>query len=112
MSFPLALKRITAILGMTLLIAVGSYLYAISPHHTWAPAESADGLLDRADTLAWGNLWVPAAPLYAKAERLFVAEKRPAKALYAEVSQIPPDESGSVPAKILQLTRDLAQPAA
>jgi len=112
MSVPLVLKRITAALGVLLVIASGSYFYAISPHHTSAPAESSDGLLDRADTLAWGNLWVPAAPLYAKAERLFVAEKRPAKALYAEVSQIPPDESGSVPAKILQLTRDLARPAA
>jgi hypothetical protein len=47
----------------------------------WAPAESADGLLDRADTLAWGNLWVAAAPLYAKAQRPFVAEDRPDKAL-------------------------------
>ena len=81
MSFLWALKRITAVLGMILLIAVGSYFYAISPHHTWAPAESADGLLDRADTLAWGNLWVPAAPLYAKAQRLFVAENRPDKGL-------------------------------
>jgi tetratricopeptide (TPR) repeat protein len=112
MSFPLVLKRIKAAFGVSLVIAFGSYFYAISPHHTFAPADSPDGLLDRADTLAWGNLWVPAAPLYAKAQRLFVAENRPDKALYAEVSQIPPDESGSVPAKILQLTRDLAQPAA
>ena len=36
-----------------------------------------------------GNLWVPAAMLYAKAERLFVAENRTDKALYAEVSQLP-----------------------
>ena len=112
MSVPLVLKRVTATLGLFLVIASGSYFYAISPHHTSAPAESSDGLLDRADTLAWGNLWVPAAPLYAKAQRLFVAENRPDKALYAEVSQIPPDESGSVPAKILKLTRDLALPAA
>ena len=39
--------------------------------------------------MAWGNLWVPAAKLYAKAERLFVAGNRTDKALYAEVSQLP-----------------------
>ena len=45
------------------------------------PAESADGLLDRADTLAWDNFWVPAAPLYAEAQRRFVADDRPDKTL-------------------------------
>ncbi|WP_211256431.1 hypothetical protein, partial [Edaphobacter aggregans] len=69
-------------------------------------------MLDRADTLAWGNRWADAQPLYARAQHLFDAQKERSKALYAEVSQVPPDESGSVPAKIFQLTQDLGRPAA
>ena len=90
----------------------GSYLYLVSPHHSSASPESADGLLDRADTLAWGNRWADAAPLFLKAQNLYTVENNPRKALYAEVSQIPSDEEGSVENKILKLTRDLAAPEA
>jgi hypothetical protein len=34
--------------------------------------------------------------LYEKAQHLFAAQKQPSKVLYAQVSQIPPDESGII----------------
>ncbi len=68
--------------------------------------------LNRADSLAWGNRWTDAQPLYEKAQHLFAAQKQPSKALYAQVSQIPPDESGSIRGKIVQLTEDLRRPEA
>ena len=89
MSFPLVLKRITATLGVFLVIASGSYFYAISPHHTSAPGGIGRWLARSNGDFGLGNLRVPAAMLYAKAERLFVAENRTDKALYAEVSQLP-----------------------
>lgn len=91
---------------------VGSYFYAVTPHHSFAPPESAEGLLDRADSLAWGNRWTDAQPLYEKAQHLFAAQKRASKALYSQVSQMPPDESGSIRDKIVQLTEDLRRPEA
>lgn len=91
---------------------VGAYFYAVTPHHSFASPESAEGLLDRADSLAWGNRWTDAQPLYKNAQHLFAAQKQPSKALYAQVSQIPPDESGSIRGKIVQLTEDLRTPEA
>lgn len=93
----------TAILG-------GAYFYAVTPHEPSAPPDSAEGLLERADALAWGNRWADATPLFIRAEQLFAYQRNPAKALYAKVSQIPANESGSVPGKILALTKDLDQP--
>jgi len=70
--------------AVTLLVVLGcAYFYAIAPHHSSAPPESAAGLLERADELAWGNEWTEAQPLYAKAERLFESQHHPSKALYA-----------------------------
>jgi hypothetical protein len=112
MLFSRDLKRIAAAIGIAFALLGGAYFYAVTPHHSSAPPESAEGLLDRADTLAWGNRWPDAQPLYAKAQHLFAAQKQPSKALYAEVSQVPPDESGSLPSKILQLTQDLGRPEA
>jgi CHAT domain-containing protein/tetratricopeptide (TPR) repeat protein len=74
--------------------------------------ESAEGLLDRADTLAWGNRWADALPLYQKAQHLYTTQHEPSKALYAEVSQFPPNESVSIPATLWTLTQDLARPEA
>ena len=91
---------------------VGAYFYAVTPHHSSASPESAEGLLDRADSLAWGNRWTDAQPLYKKAQHLFANQKQLSKALYAQVSQIPPDESGSIRDKIVQLTEDLRRPEA
>lgn len=101
-------KKVAVVLGATFALGGGAYYYAITPHHTSAPPESPEGLLDKADTLAWGNKWAAAKPLYARAELLFEANHQLSKALYANVSQIPPDESVSAPANILKLTEDLA----
>jgi len=95
-----------------LLVTAGTYIHLVTPHHSSAPPESAAGLLDRADTLAWGNRWADAQPMYKKAETAFLQEHRLDQALYAHVSQIPADETGSVEAKILQLSEDLNRPEA
>jgi len=47
-----------------------------------------------------------------KAQQLFTYQGKRTKALYAEVSQIPPDETVSVPQNILKLTEFLATPEA
>src|SRR5437899_10003844 len=112
MRLPRIVRRIFAALGTTLLVAGCAYYYAITPHHSSAPPKSAEGLLDRADTLAWGNRWADARPLYQKAQQLFLIQHNPSKALYAQVSQIPADESVSIPATIWTLTQDLARPEA
>src|SRR5271168_1284477 len=105
-------KRILAVFGVTLVVLGSTYFYLISPHHSSAPPESAEGLLDRADTLAWGNRWADAQPLYHRAEQMFRGQHEFSKALYAHVSQIPPDESGSLRSTILLLNKDLSQPEA
>jgi hypothetical protein len=105
-------KRSAAVLGITTIVLGGAYYYAIAPHHSFAPPESAEGLLDRADTLAWGNKWADAQPLYARAEKLFAGQGKRSKALYAHVSQVPPDETVSAHTNILRLTEELATPQA
>ena len=105
-------RNLLITVSAVLLVAAGLYLCFVTPHHSSAPPESAVGLLDRADTLAWGNRWADARPLYQKAETAFLKEHRPDRALYAQVSQIPADETGSVEAKILQLRKDLTRPEA
>jgi len=92
--------------------ATGVYNYAVAPHHSTAPPASPQGLLDRADALAWGNRWADAEPLYRDAERIFLSHRQLSNALYARVSQIPSNESVSIPATILTLTQDLARPEA
>ena len=109
---PRIVKKIFATLGTSFLVAGGAYYYAITPHHSSAPPDSAAGLLDRADTLAWGNRWAEALPLYQKAEQLYTSQHELSKALYAQVSQIPPNESVSIPATLWALTQDLARPEA
>ena len=112
MRLPRIVRKIFATLGITLLVAGCAYYYAIIPHHSSAPAESADGLLDSADTLAWGNRWADALPLYQKAQQLYTKQHQPSKALYAQVSQSPPNESVSIPATLWALTQDLSRPEA
>jgi CHAT domain-containing protein len=76
-------------------------------------SNSPASILARADDLSWENDWMAAAPLYAKAERLFTIEHRPSEALYAEVSQmIPRAESEPISSLLLELQRDIAMPAA
>jgi CHAT domain-containing protein len=112
MRLPRIVRKIFATLGITLLVAGCAYYYAITPHHSSAPPESAEGLLDRADTLAWGNRWADALPLYQKAQQLYTKQHQPSKALYAQVSQSPPNESVSIPATLWALTQDLSRPEA
>jgi tetratricopeptide (TPR) repeat protein len=92
-----------------LLIAYG---IAVAPHPSLAPAESAQGLLDKADTFSWTNRWALAQPVYAQAAGMFRQANQPAKVLYAEVSELPADESTSVAAKILRLNEALTTDAA
>ena len=112
MRLPRIVRKIFATLGITLLVAGCAYYYAITPHHSSAPPESAEGLLDRADTLAWGNRWADALPLYQKAQQLYSKQHQPSKALYAQVSQSPPNESASISATLWALTQDLSRPEA
>lgn len=105
-------KKLTGALGIAFGLTAGVYFYAVSPHHSSAAPESAEGLLDRADTLAWGNRWADAQPLYAKAQHLFEGQHQSSKALYAAVSQLPPDESRSLSGNIWRLTEDVTYPEA
>ncbi len=105
-------KKAAAALGITFGLAAGAYFYAVSPHHSSAPPESAQGLLDRADALAWNSRWAEAQPIYAKAQQLFEIQRQPSKALYAAISQLPPDESVSLRRNILRVREALQLPAA
>ncbi len=105
-------KKALGIVGVSTAVLACGYFYAIAPHHSWANPESAQGLLDKADALSWTNRWAAAAPVYAKATTLFQKEHQPAKALYAEVSELPVDESISVAAKIRRLDEALSTSAA
>lgn len=74
---------------------------------------SAEGLLSRADDLAWNNNWLAALPLYTQAERSFKAKGDMDHALYAHVSQFAVKmESSDLSTLIAELNADLASPAA
>jgi CHAT domain-containing protein len=105
-----AVKKVFVALGVATLGLALAYGIAISPKHSFAPAESAQGLLDRADMLSWSNQWVEARPLYAESAKLFRQKGSAAKALYADVSEIPADESMSIPATLLHLKEALSRP--
>ena len=62
--------------------------------------------------MAWNNRWTDAQPLYAKAEHLFDSQREPSKAIYAAISQLPPDESVSLRSNILRVREALELPAA
>jgi CHAT domain-containing protein/tetratricopeptide (TPR) repeat protein len=104
--------RITFVICCLAIIAAGSSFYFVLLHHRTVLSDSSEGLLEHADTLAWGNRWADARPFYKEAEISFKNEGRLDCALYANVSQIPADETGSVEAKILQLSGDLLKPEA
>jgi CHAT domain-containing protein len=74
---------------------------------------SAEGLLARADELAWNNNWLAAFPIYVKAEEAFEGKGDTRNALYAHVSQFAVRmETGDLPGLITELNRDLSMPAA
>ena len=105
MRLPRALKLSVIAFSFFVLIIGAFYFYAITPHASWAPVGSAQNLLDRADALAWGNQWALAQPLYKQAEAKFEQQGQLSKALYARVSQIPPNESANSPLTIVSLPR-------
>ena len=101
-------RFLTIALGAAAVLLTGILLYR---HFRYKSTPEA--LLEWADELSWKNQWMEAAPLYAKAERLFAKENRPSQALYAHVSQfIPRAESEETPLLLLDLQQDLALPAA
>lgn len=112
----LRLLRMSKRLGLTLsammVVATGAYFYVPMPHRPFVAEGSAEDLLYRADALAWNDRWEEAEPLYKRAEILFTARRNQSKALYATVSQIPPNESVDIPAVIWSLSADLTQPGA
>jgi CHAT domain-containing protein len=70
--------------------------------------DSAEGLLAKADALAWKNDWGGAFPLYGRAERLFEKKGDRGHALYSKVSQIPVTmESRNLKSLISALSNDL-----
>lgn len=74
---------------------------------------SAEAILDEADEKAWFNDWEGAAPLFRKAELLFMAQHNASKALYARVSQAPIlMQVSSLPDQIWRLSEDLTLPEA
>ncbi len=103
-------KKIFAAVGIVVAGLTLSYIAAISPHHSTAPSQSAQGLLDRADELSWTNRWAEAQPIYARAADLFKMQNQPSKALYAAVSEIPADESTSIPDRIRRLSEAINSP--
>ena len=109
---PRIVKQIAIASGITVVVFAGAYYYAITPHKPSAPPDSAESLLYQADRLSWGGRWEDALPLYRRAQALFLAQHNLSKALYAEVSQIPPDESVSIRETIIRLDSDLAKPEA
>jgi CHAT domain-containing protein len=105
-------KQIALVLSALIVVLGGAYYYAVMPHRPHVPVGSAEDLLFQADTLAWNDRWEEARPLYQRAEVQYRTQGNQAKALYAAVSQIPPNQSVDIPATIWSLTADLAQPGA
>jgi CHAT domain-containing protein len=105
-------KVTTCFLLFAVTIAATIHFSHLVARRNAKPPESAQDLLDHADTLAWGNRWADAQPLYKRAEQLLLSQHQLSKALYADVSQIPSDESVDIQATILGLNRDLTRPEA
>lgn len=103
--------KISAIAISTL----ASFLLAVSLIR-WASRpspRSAEGLLARADHLAWNNNWLAAFPLYVESEQLFKKRGDQGHALYAHVSQVAVTmESNDLSLLIAELRRDLKLPEA
>src|ERR1035437_8744537 len=104
-SFAFIVMCAVAFAAIAVLIA-----YHFSRHSV---AGSADAFLQRADEMSWNDQWLAAEPIYKQAEEMFVQNGNSSKALYAQVSQIPPhSESASIRSTINALTADLSKPEA
>ena len=98
--------------GAFLLLAL-VVLLLLRREHSDREGQSADAILAGADNLAWLNAWIQARPLYVQAETLLQQQRRPDKALYARVSQVPAvSEWASTRQQIAALTADLSLPVA
>jgi CHAT domain-containing protein len=107
---PRIAKSWVLIVAIVLLFAAAA---TFGLHHAQKQRNGPDAILERADHLAWLGNWMQAAPLYKVAEALFIQQHLPAKALYAQVSQIPAvSETSSLSRQIALLSEDLASPAA
>jgi CHAT domain-containing protein len=105
-------KKIIVVFGIAAVALSAGYFLAITPYHSFAAPESAQGLLYKADTLSWNNQWPEAKPFYERAAAEFAQQNQPSKALYATVSAIPADETVSASTYVLLLTNDLRRPEA
>ena len=102
----IAVPLLTA--GAILAIALSYHAYRERPR-----PDDPDWLLQRADEQAWLNQWIDAAPVYHRAELLFQQRNEPARALYAQVSQMmATSETSSFAPQIASLSDDLQLPAA
>ncbi len=100
--------RITAVavLGLILTVLAIRFMILREPR-------SPDAQLEQADKTAWLNAWIPAEPLYKKAEASFLKTRELSKALYARVSQMPAHmETENLQDQIWTLTQNLALPEA
>jgi CHAT domain-containing protein len=111
---PLQPKR--KVIAVVLLVVTALTIFGFSRARSAeekADVHNPDALLKQADSLAWNNNWIKAEPLYNRAEAGYVQEHKPSRALYAHVSQIPPNsEASSLTATIFALTEDLTLPEA
>ncbi len=91
-----------------IVLVAASYRVATKPK-----PNSPEALLEKADELAWLSNWIDAEPLYKQSELLFRQQHKLSKALYAEVSQIPPSSgSSNISELIWRLTQCLTLPEA
>jgi hypothetical protein len=74
----------TSVRFLGLVVLAASLCHAASAQNPADPHK----LLQEADRLAWLKAWTRAAPLYAQAERLFVARGDRRNALYAQINNL------------------------
>jgi len=99
------INRSGLVVVLTGLIVAAIGLVVLRRHR--AQANTPEAILARADALSWNNNWLEAAPLYARAERLFREEGKQSEALYAHVSQfIPRAEAEPLPGLLFELRQD------
>ena len=109
-SVGILLKSVVSIVLLAGMVYLGAAIYRAA---TKPRAGTAEAILAEADQKAWSNDWEGAAPLYRRAEILFIAQHNASKALYARVSQIPIFMGvSSLPDQIWRLSQDLSLPEA
>jgi len=110
MRLPRIVRKILATLGITLLVAGCAYYYAITPHHSDCPTQGCLLCLASPPLIQAGPSFGRLVLCGVELLSLFVERQRVGPT--AQVSQIPPNESVSIPATLWALTQDLARPEA